>query len=117
MSTARETLVEMLLEPDHWEIPLMNLVDDYRRGRDLRLFEEPIEKTGTKFDPLLAATLESLCDETEVEHPDWTGNVEGMKYPWFVSGLENLKAIAIVESPIHFRRRNVFVHENFLFRV
>jgi hypothetical protein len=33
-----------------------------------------------------------------------------------VSGVENLKAMALVESPAWFRRRNVFVLGNFLNR-
>ena len=32
------------------------------------------------------------------------------------SGYENLKAISIVESPAFFRRRKIFVLENFLYR-
>lgn len=115
--TAKETLVKMKKDPDNWEIPLMNLVDDYRRHRSIELFMEKPEETGTRFDPLLAATVETLCDETKEEHPEWTDSIEGLKSPWFVSGLESLKAIAIVESPIHYRSRNIFVHTNFLFRV
>jgi hypothetical protein len=37
--------------------------------------------------------------------------------PWFVSGMESLKAIALVESPLPFRLRKIFVLENFLSRV
>jgi hypothetical protein len=36
--------------------------------------------------------------------------------PWFVAGVENLKASALVESPVQFRRNNVFVLGNFLAR-
>jgi hypothetical protein len=36
--------------------------------------------------------------------------------PWFVAGVENLKATALVESPLPFRRNNVFVLGNFLSR-
>jgi hypothetical protein len=36
--------------------------------------------------------------------------------PWFVSGMENLKASALLESPLPFRRNNVFVLGNFLSR-
>lgn len=36
--------------------------------------------------------------------------------PWFVAGVENLKATALVESPLPFRRNNIFVLGNFLSR-
>lgn len=116
MSTARETLLEMVLDPDNWEIPLMNLVDDYRRDLNQKRFEESIIKTGTRLDPLITAVVESLCDECDTQPPDWTEDIDGLKYPWFVSGMESLKAIAIVESPIRFRMKNIFVHTNFLSR-
>ena len=38
------------------------------------------------------------------------------KPPWFVSGMENLKAIALAESPLRFRIRKIFVLSNFLSR-
>lgn len=42
---------------------------------------------------------------------------EPIQPPWFVAGMENLKAIALAESPLRFRLRKIFVLENFLSRV
>jgi hypothetical protein len=42
--------------------------------------------------------------------------VEALDSPWFVAGIENLKASALVESPVRFRKRNIFVLANFLER-
>jgi len=36
--------------------------------------------------------------------------------PFFAGGLENLKAILLVESPLAFRRRQIFVSANALSR-
>ena len=52
-----------------------------------------------------------------IEVPEWIEQVPAVKDPWFVAGLNNLKAIAIVESPLAFRYRKIFVMENFLFRI
>jgi hypothetical protein len=52
----------------------------------------------------------------EIEFPNWIWNIPSCKEPWFVSGYENLKAISLVESPAFFRRRKIFVLENFLYR-
>jgi hypothetical protein len=52
-----------------------------------------------------------------LEAPAWVWAVPSLKEPWFLSGMESLKAIAIVESPVFFRRRKIFVLENFLYRV
>ena len=47
----------------------------------------------------------------------WTGSVGPLDRPWFVSGYESVKASALIESPVPFRSRNVFVLANFLERV
>jgi len=96
----------------------MEFVDDFRRTHDRALFEKTFDFNDEKFDSLLlASTIEYLCDEMGLESPDWVWDVPSCKEPWFVSGYENLKAIAIVESPAFFRRRKIFVLENFLSRV
>jgi hypothetical protein len=71
----------------------------------------------SKFDALLASTVEVLCKESGLETPRWTKNVPACEKPFFVAGFENLKATAIVESPLHFRIRKIFVTESFLERV
>jgi hypothetical protein len=53
----------------------------------------------------------------KIEPSEWILAVPAVRRAWFVSGMENLKAIALVESPLPFRRRKVFVLENFLSRV
>lgn len=107
----------MLQSGDNWRMPFMEFVDDFRRTRDVKLIETPINLNNDKFDPLLASTAEYLCDEMDIDVPDWIWEVPSCKEPWFVSGYENLKAISIAESPVFFRRRKIFVLENFLSRV
>ncbi len=108
----------MLADPDSWEIPFLDFVDDFRYCRDLSLLlPEPLEPAHPRFDALLASTVEALCAELRLKTPDWVWEIAALKEPWFVSGIENLKALAIVESPVFFRRRNIFVLENFLSRV
>ncbi len=107
----------MIKTPEHWEIPFMDFVDDFRRNRDTTFLQEPFTLDNERIDALLASTVEYLCDEMGLEIPEWTEDVPGCMAPWFVSGLENLKAITIVESPLRFRMRKIFVLENFLYRV
>jgi hypothetical protein len=52
-----------------------------------------------------------------MEAPQWLEQIPECEEPWFVSGLERLKAITIVQSPLRFRMRKIFVLENFLSRV
>lgn len=115
--TAQEAKEAMVESGKNWRIPFMEFVDDLRRSRNHDLIETPFPLGDERFDSLLASTIEYLCDEMGMETPDWAWDVPSCKEPWFVSGYENLKAIAIAESPAFFRRRKIFVLENFLSRV
>ncbi len=100
-----------------WKIYLFNFVDAFRQESKGNLIATPPRvETPHPIKALLASTVETLCDEKEMGHPEWTLSVLPLEKPWFVSGIENLKATALVESPVHFRKRNIFVLENFLKR-
>ncbi len=95
----------------------MDFVDDFRYYKVPSMISESYKLTDNKLDGLIASTIEYLCDELHIKVPEWVLKVPPLKEPWFVSGIENLKAITIVESPVYFRRRKIFVLENFLSRV
>ena len=117
MITLRETQSRIESDRKHWSVSLMDFVDDFRYYKDIRAVQEPIVLTGDRMDALLAATAETLCKELGLDAPDWLTSVPACQIPWFVSGLENLKAIALAESPLPFRWRKIFVTERFLSRV
>lgn len=117
MITLKETKEQIEKEPQHWCIHLMDFVDDFRYYKNLRAIAEPFTRSEPKIDALLASTAEVLCDELGFEPPPWLEGVPPCDEPYFVSGFENLKAISIVESPLRFRMRKIFVLENFLSRV
>ncbi len=117
MITLREVKEQVVADPRWWCIHLMDFVDDFRRRKDPRAVAEPFELTDEKTDALLASTAEAICDELGIQPPRWLTSVPACKEPFFVGGLENLKAISIVESPLRFRIRKIFVLENFLSRV
>jgi hypothetical protein len=117
-STIKQARRDMLRSKKNWEIPFFNFVDDVRYCKDIsRLLPEPLKLSNPRFDALLASTVEALCAELRLKTPAWVWEVPGLEEPWFVTGIENLKAMAIVESPVFFRRRLIFVLENFLSRV
>ena len=116
MIALREVKQQMLLDPKHWALYLMDFVDDFRYHKNPQVIVEPLPYTDPRLDPLLASTVESLCDELGMESPSWLADVPACATPWFVSGVENLKAIALAESPLRFRIRKIFVLNNFLSR-
>ena len=116
MIALHEVKQQMLLNPKHWALFLMDFVDDFRHYKDPQAIAEPLTYTDERLDPLLASTAESLCDELGIACPEWLAAVPACTTPWFVAGVENLKAIALVESPLRFRIRKIFVLSNFLSR-
>ena len=103
---------------DSWKIWLFNFVDAFRAAEDKRVFIEtpPPPKTSLRIRALLASTVESLCQEAGIKAPLWCESIPGLSVPWFVAEVESLKAMALMTSPVHFRKRNIFVLENFLER-
>ena len=117
MITAAETKRKFVEEPRWWKIALMDFVDDFRYYKDERAIAQPFELTDEEKDTVFAGVIETLCDELGIQIPSWLADVPPCRTPLFLSRMESLKAIAIVESPVRFRLRKVFVMENFLFRV
>lgn len=100
-----------------WKIHIFNFVDAFRKASSYDLIAEPpVADLDEKYKALLAAVVWALCDEIGVRAPAWTTLQSPLKEPWFVSGIDNLKAIAIVETPVFFKQKNIFVLENFLLR-
>jgi len=103
---------------ESWKLWLFQFVDAFRRNPDAHLTEcPPVSAISARLKNLFGATVETLCDECGAVVPWWCSGMEPLSTPWFVAGLENLKASALIESPIHFRKRNIFVLANFLERV
>jgi transcriptional regulator with XRE-family HTH domain len=100
-----------------WKLWLFNFVDAFRENKSLQYISSPIiEELPDRIKALITATVETLCEETNTKMPWWCQGIPPLKQPWFVAEVESLKAAAIVESPVHFRKRNIFVLSNFLDR-
>ncbi len=103
---------------DSWKTHLFDFVDAFRSTRNAGLIQEaPVVDLDMRLRALCASVTEALCYEIGMKSPAWCAGVPGLDAPWFVSGIENLKAMALVESPAWFRARGLFVLGNFLERV
>jgi len=117
MITLKGTKEKIIADRKNWQIYLMDFVDDFRYYKNPAAISEPFILSEERIDAMLASAASTLCDELEIPIPQWIEKVPAVHAPWFVSELENLKAISLVESPLQFRRRKIFVLENFLQRV
>lgn len=100
-----------------WKIHIFNFVDSFRRVPDSRmLILPPKGSLEIRLQALIRSVVLQLCEEVELDPPEWARVPCFLPRPWFVSEIESLKASAILESGIHFRRNNIFVLNNFLKR-
>jgi transcriptional regulator with XRE-family HTH domain len=100
-----------------WKIHYMNLIDEFRRTLDARLLLLPPPRAlPQELKGMLAAIVLTLCQEAEIQAPFWACKRYDLPKPWFVSETESLKATALLESPLAFRRNQIFVTGNFMER-
>lgn len=116
MITLQHTHRQILEDSKNWVIYLMDFVDDFRYHRNPEAVKDSFPLADERMDAMLAATASQLCSELGIQIPDWLWDVPHCKEPWFASGMESLRALALVQSPAHFRLRKIFVLENFLSR-
>ncbi|MBI3706975.1 MAG: hypothetical protein HY246_04765 [Proteobacteria bacterium] len=84
--------------------------------RVIAIKNEP-DPVGAIHDAYLAAVAEHLAWRFDLSSPEWTEKPSRFLHkPFFAGGLESLKATLLVESPVAFRRRMLFVSENVLSR-
>ena len=103
-ASLREFLDEFYTEQDSEKRTAMLLVEPPCTGKDTT-------------DAYLAAVAEHLSRRYKLKAPEWTNEKSRfLKRAHFPCGLESLKAILLIESPIAFRRRMIFVGADPLYR-
>jgi hypothetical protein len=105
---------------------VLQLLDDYQRATrqggtsaGAALFQDPPPATGDAgVDAALAGLAEHLARRDGWRPPPWAFDERRYAEPWwFVSGVRAWEAIAMVESPLAFRKRGVFLTASALERV
>jgi hypothetical protein len=109
-----------------WRFALTQMLDDYtsvlrREGVAAAgaMWEAAPQATGdSRVDAALAAMGEYLARRDNWPVPVWTRDPDREATPWwFVTDLKGLHPKALVESPLSFRRRGVFITRGALERV
>ena len=110
---------------DVWRYAVVQLLDDYTTVRRHRgasaaraMWEQEPGRTGdVRVDAALAALAEHLARRDGWTAPSWTVDPsrEASEW-WFVTDLVGLHPTALVESPLSFRKRGVFITRDALVR-
>ncbi|MCL4448091.1 MAG: hypothetical protein M1483_00325 [Actinobacteria bacterium] len=93
---------------------LIEFADDFRgstRKGQKWLISEPSSPIGdNRYDSAIAALVEYLCSTVDIASPPWTNEEYRFACPWwFHVDSPIVRARAIRESPISFKRHGVFI--------
>ncbi|MEI6286477.1 MAG: hypothetical protein WCP79_08245 [Bacillota bacterium] len=117
-----QNLKEFTTEYKHgsdWGLLLGEFLDEFYAHPDIKALESEPELMDEEKDAYIAAIAEHLARRFGWSAPDWTKKQNRFLHkPLFVNGgLESLKALLLVQSPVAFRRRMIFVDDEHLSRV
>lgn len=99
-------------------VQFFDAVDETRRSKSFSELKRVYSRSRrTRERALIHATARALAVELKLDPPWWAVRPQALPQPYFVAGVENLKASALLESPVMFRQNNIFVLSNFLQRV
>lgn len=117
MITIRET--EKMGKP--FEFAMSVFLEDFKHNKDYKAFEE--EPVGNVFSKeqyvLIAAMVEKLSNDNNLEKPKWISNSKYyLSKPFYELDIndDEYKKWIVNESPAEYRSRNVFVSNNSLDR-
>lgn len=117
-----KTIKEVSLEIEAGGVPRMligEFIDDFnhacREEKERLTADVPVILAREHLRVYLAAVVDHLCHRDQVRVPEWTADFS-LKSPKFYGG-DALKAVLLLESPVAFRRRNLFVSSNAVMRV
>lgn len=118
-------VADLVLDGDAFDRCLANFLDHFYAAPNADALAEtpPLlapksGEAGRIQDAYLAATAEELARAYQFSVPEWiTSETRKLHHPWFASSLEALRAVLLLESPVGFRSRNLFVSQNALSRV
>jgi len=118
VDSVRDISLRIVLDGfESWKTHMFDFVDAFRSTQNSALVQEPpVSELDKRLRAMCASVVESLCRGLDMRPPSWSAGIPPLESPWFVSGIENLKTMALVESPAWFRSRGIFVLGNFLSR-
>lgn len=116
LTSAREA-TERVAAGENWQIAYFDFVDSFLFAKNqLLVSRRPVDGLNLKSLALICSIVMQLCEENKVQPPEWAKLSLELDEPWFITKFKSLRAICLVQSPVFFKRNNIFVGEDFLKR-
>lgn len=115
--TSARRATERVVSGEDWQIAYFDFVDSFLATRSLQLInEKPVDGLDVKLLALMCSIVMQLCEDSGDTSPEWARLSIELEAPWFVSKFKKLRAMSLRDSPLYFKRNNIFVGEDFLKR-
>jgi hypothetical protein len=111
----RDASFRVLLGED-WQIAYFDFIDSFLATKSEHLLTRPVDGLEIKLLALISSIVMQLCEEQNINPPEWAKLNLELEEPWFVSKFKSLRALCLIESPVYFKRNNIFVASDFLKR-
>ena len=125
MRNSIKTISEKIAKGLSSRILIPNFIDDFMRLQDRKeklslVSERPVALESRYMEAYLAAVTEYLCHKDGLPVPEWTQDKRYfLKNAHYALGKKGspISFVLLAESPVPFRRRNIFVSANVMTRV
>jgi hypothetical protein len=109
----------MHANPAHYQLPIGEFVDEYRRSSSEQrtaMIRDPQFECGP-WEALLAGVVSSLCHEAAAPVPSWVDGISS-PVPYFPFPAKSfaMRVLLMLESPLAFKLRRVFVPATYMRR-
>jgi hypothetical protein len=116
IKSVHEYIAQAQVSESQRKLFVAQFIDDFTLHRDMKCIEKPI-LNNDPISKLFEAISHQLCIELKLKTPEWLEKPVLLKDPFFVSNMPSSRFLALRDSPIAFRIRNIFVPYNYLSRV
>ncbi len=115
--TSARHATQRVANGENWQIAYFDFVDSFLLAKNYLLVNQrPVDGLDLKSLALICSIVMQLCEENKVPFPEWAKLSLELDEPWFISKYKSLRAICLVQSPLFFKRNNIFVGNDFLKR-
>ena len=118
-ATLQEVVRRVKAGEQKFDPSLREFLDSFYTNPDSRMqaIDQRPASIDAVHDAYVAAVAEHLARVYGMPIPEWSeAHGNGLREPFFASGLQSLKGVLVAESPTAFRRRLLFVSKDALSR-
>ena len=88
---------------------LNDFLNSFKKGDSLTILPEPELELSARTANIIAAMIEHTAAKKNVAAPAWVKKIKPLSFPVFGTNLRNLREYLLVNTPVEFRQRNLFI--------